>query len=162
MAIKQRISVYLDADMMARLEKLAAKERAAKSAIAEAAVISFLTADDTDRWEAAVTRRLDRLHRSVDRVERDLELSIEALALYIRAWLTATPPLPVGLETAAQAKGRERYESFIEALGRRLAKRQLLVKEIEESQHQSSEQICGDELNMSSKSSKTERESDDR
>ena len=28
MTVKQRLSVYLDADMMARLEKLAAKERA--------------------------------------------------------------------------------------------------------------------------------------
>jgi predicted transcriptional regulator len=58
-AVKQRLSVYLDADMMARLEKLASKEHAAKSSIAEAAIISFLTADDADRWEAAVTRRLE-------------------------------------------------------------------------------------------------------
>jgi predicted transcriptional regulator len=89
MAVKQRLSVYLDADMMAHLEKLASKEHAAKSSIAEAAIISFLTADDADRWEAAVTRRLDRLTRSVDRVERELESLVEALALYVRAWLTA-------------------------------------------------------------------------
>jgi hypothetical protein len=132
MPVKQRLSVYLDADMMARLEKLAEKDRAAKSAIAEAAIISFLTSDDADRWEAAVARRLDRLTRSVDRMERDLEFSVEALALYIRAWLTATPPLPDGAQAAAQAKGRERYESFIEALGRRLAKGQRLSREVSE------------------------------
>ena len=132
MAVKQRLSVYLDAEMMARLEKLAAKERTAKSSIAEAAIISFLTADDADRWEAALTRRLDRLTRSVDRVERDLEFSVEALALYIRAWLTATPPLPEGVQAAAQAKGRERYESFIETLGRRLAKGKRLAQEVSE------------------------------
>jgi predicted transcriptional regulator len=113
MPVKQRLSVYLDADMMVRLEKLADKERTAKSAVAEAAIISFLTADDSDRWEAAVTRRMDQLARSVDRMERDLEFSVEALALYIRAWLTATPPLPDNAQAAAQAKGRERYESFI-------------------------------------------------
>jgi hypothetical protein len=138
MAIKQRLSVYLDADMMARLEKVAAKERAAKSAVAEAAVISFLTADDADRWEAALTRRLDRLNRSVERVERDLEFSVEALALYIRAWLTATPPLPGGTEAAAQAKGRERYESFVEALGRRLAKGQRLTREVSDERQSNS------------------------
>lgn len=132
MAVKQRLSVYLDADVMARLEKLASKERAAKSSIAEAAIISFLTADDADRWEAAVTRRLDRLTRSVDRVERDLGFSVEALALYIRAWLTATPPLPDGAQAAAQAKGRERYESFIQALGRRMVRGQRWAKEISE------------------------------
>jgi hypothetical protein len=63
-------------------------------------------------------------------VERDLELSVEALALYIRAWLTATPSLPEGAQAAAQAKGRERYDSFIEALGRRLAKGQRLSREV--------------------------------
>ncbi len=132
MSVKQRLSVYLDADMMARLEKLADKERTAKSAVAEAAIMSFLTADDTDRWEAAVTRRMDRLTRSVDRMERDLEFSVEALALYIRAWLTATPPLPDNAQAAAQAKGLERYASFIEALGRRLAKGQRLSQEVSE------------------------------
>lgn len=132
MAVKHRLSVYLDAEMMARLEQLATKERAAKSAIAEAAIVSFLTSDDADRWEAAMTRRLDRLTRSVDRMERDLEFSVEALALYIRAWLTATPPLPDSSQAAAQAKGRERYESFIETLGRRLANGQRLSKELSE------------------------------
>lgn len=141
MAVKQRLSVYLDAEMMAQLEKLAVKERAAKSSIAEAAIISFLTADDADRWEAALTRRLDRLTRSIDRVERDLEFSVEALALYIRAWLTATPPLPEGAQAAAQAKGRERYQSFVEALGRRLAKGQRLAKEaLEEIEPKSSDE----------------------
>lgn len=132
MAVKHRLSVYLDAEMMARLEKLATKERAAKSAIAEAAIVSFLTSDDADRWEATVTRRLDRLTRSVDRMERDLEFSVEALALYIRAWMTATPPLPDSAQAAAQAKGRERYERFVEALGRRLAKGQRLSRELSE------------------------------
>ncbi|QGM97275.1 ribbon-helix-helix protein, CopG family [Methylocystis parvus] len=141
MSVKQRLSVYLDADMMARLENLAAKERAPKSSIAEAAIISFLTADDADRWEAALTRRLDRLSRSVDRMERDLEFSVEALALYIRAWLTATPPLPEGTQAAAQAKGRERYQSFVEALGRRLTKGQRMAKEVlEEIQTDASDQ----------------------
>lgn len=132
MAVKQRLSVYLDADTMARLEKLANNKNVAKSTVAEAAITSLLTADDADRWEAAVTRRMDRLTSSVDRMERDLEFSVEALALYIRAWLTATPPLPEGAQAAAQAKGRERYESFIEALGRRLANGQRLSRELSE------------------------------
>ena len=47
-------------------------------------------------------------------------------------WLTATPPLPDSAQPAAQAKGRERYEGFVEALGRRLAKGQTLAQEISE------------------------------
>jgi len=50
--------------------------------------------------------------------------------LFVRFWLTVTPPLPDTAQPAAQAKGRERYEGFVEALGRRLAKGQSLAQEI--------------------------------
>jgi hypothetical protein len=41
--------------------------------------------------------------------------------LFVRFWLTATLPPPDTAQLAAQTKGRERYEGFVEALGRRLA-----------------------------------------
>ena len=80
--------------------------------------------------EAALGRRLDRLTRQVERLERHVTISNEALALFVRFWLTATPPLPDTAQSAAQAKGRERYEGFVEALGRRLAKGQSLAQEV--------------------------------
>ena len=54
----------------------------------------------------------------------------EAIALFVRFWLTATPPLPDAMQAAAQAKGKERYDAFVEALGRRLAKGRMLADEI--------------------------------
>ena len=45
-------------------------------------------------------------------------------------WLIVTPSLPEGAQAAAQAKGRERYETFIETLGRRLAKGQCFLREV--------------------------------
>lgn len=80
--------------------------------------------------EAALGRRLDRLSRQFQRLERDLTVSTETLALFVRFWLTVVPPLPVDAQASAQAKGRERYENFIEALGHRLAKGQTLLREI--------------------------------
>jgi hypothetical protein len=69
--------------------------------------------------------------------------SNEALALFVRFWLTATSPVPDAALPAAQAKGRERYEGFVEALGKRLAKGQSLAREItqdaEPQSHQSNE-----------------------
>jgi hypothetical protein len=70
------------------------------------------------------------LTRQVERLERHVTISNEALALFVRFWLTATPPLPDTAQPAAQAKGRERYDGFVEALGRRLAKGQTLAYEI--------------------------------
>ena len=48
----------------------------------------------------------------------------------MRFWLTSTPPLPDAAQAAAQSKGRERYEGFIEALGRSLARGRSLSDEI--------------------------------
>lgn len=80
--------------------------------------------------EAAFARRLDRLSRQVQRLERDLGVTAETLALFVRFWLTITPPLPNDAQASAQAKGRERYEGFIETLGRRLQKGQSFLREI--------------------------------
>ena len=127
---KTRLSVYLDPDMMAQLAELADRKRQPKSLIAEAAIMSFLTPDDADRREAVVTRRLDLLTRQGERLERDLSVVAETLALFIRFWLSVTPPLPQSAQAAAQAAGRERFESFLEALGRRLAKGRSVLREV--------------------------------
>ena len=127
---KPRLSVYLDPEIMTHLIELARRKEQSKSLIAEAAITSFLTPDDADRHEAALVRRLDLLTRQGERLERDLTIAVEALALFIRFWLTVTPPLPDSAQAAAQAKGRERYESFLETLGRRLAKGQSLLREV--------------------------------
>jgi predicted transcriptional regulator len=127
---KARLSVYVDPDMMAQLTELADRKQQPKSLIAEAAITSFLTPDDADRREAAVSRRLDLLKRQGDRLERDLWIAAETLALFIRFWLTVTPPLPESAQAAAQAKGRERFEAFLETLGRRLGKGQSVVREV--------------------------------
>ena len=75
-------------------------------------------------------RRLDRLTRQVHRLERDSGLTTETLALFVRFWLTITPPFAPEAQASAQAKGRERYEGFIEALGRRLNQGRTLFDEI--------------------------------
>jgi hypothetical protein len=126
---KLRLSVYLDPEIMAQLTDLAGRKEQSKSIIAEAAIMSFLT-PNAGQSEAAFARRLGFLSRQVERLERDLTIAVEALALFIRFWLTITPPLPESAQSAAQAKGRERFESFLEALGRRLAKGQSLLREV--------------------------------
>jgi len=127
---KVRLSVYLDPEMMAQLIELTRRKKQSKSLIAEAAIASFLTPDDSDRHEAALVRRLDLLTRQGERLERDLSIAVEALALFIKFWLTVTPPLPESAQAAAQAKGRERFEFFLQTLGRRLARGQSLLREV--------------------------------
>jgi hypothetical protein len=127
---KEQLSVYIDPPLAAALEDIAARRRVSKSRITEAALASFLSPDGPDQAEAAITRRLDRLTRTIERLERDQEITSEALALFIRFWLTTTPPLPEDAQGAAQAKGKERYTGFVETLARRLAKGARLAREL--------------------------------
>jgi hypothetical protein len=128
--MRNRMNVYFPPAMLTQIAELADRQKLSRSAIVEAAVASFLSPDGADRREAAFARRLDRLTRQVQRLERNVGISTEALALFVRFWLTVTPPLPTEAQGAAQAKGRERYEGFIEALGRRIQKGQSLMDEI--------------------------------
>jgi hypothetical protein len=128
--MKARMNVYFEPSLLQRVEDLAARKGLTKSTIIEAAVASFLSPDAEDRREAAFARRLDRLTRHVERLERDVMISAEALALFVRFWLTVTPPLPDSAQLAAKAKGTERYQGFVETLGRRVAKGQSVLREI--------------------------------
>lgn len=128
--MRDRLNVSLPVEMIARIADLADRKRLTRSAIVEAAVASFLSPDAADQREAAFARRLDRLSRQVERLERNIGLSTEALALFVRFWLTVTPPLPSEAQAAAQVKGRERYEGFIEALARRWNQGRSLFDEI--------------------------------
>lgn len=127
---KDRLNVYFDPSLSRELDALAVRRKVSKSQIIEAALASFLSPDAADQREAAIVRRLDRLTRSIERLERDVTIGNEALSLFIKFWLTTTPPLPDTMRDAAQASGKERYESFVDALGRHLAKGRTLTKEI--------------------------------
>jgi hypothetical protein len=127
---KPHLSVYLDPAILAQLAQRAARLRQSKSLLAEAAITAFLTPDDSDQREAAFARRLDLLTRQGERLERNLSVAVETLAVFIRFWLAVSTPPPETAQQAAQAKGRERFESFLEALGRRLASGQTLLREV--------------------------------
>ncbi len=120
----------LPPDLAGKLADYAECKRIPQALVVETALASHLSPDGADRLEAALARRLDRMTRQIERLERHITISNEALALFVRFWLTSTPPLPDTAQAAAQAKGRERYDGFIEALGRRLARGRTLADEV--------------------------------
>ena len=120
----------LPPDLASKLADFAARKRVPQALIVEAALTSHLSPDGADRLEAALARRLDRMTRQMELIERHVTISNEALAVFVRFWLTSTPALPDAALAAAQAKGRERYDGFVEALGRRLARGRKLSDEV--------------------------------
>ncbi|WP_145719414.1 CopG family transcriptional regulator [Mesorhizobium tianshanense] len=115
---------------MHALADYSARRDVSLSLVAEAAIASFLSPDAEERKEAAITRRLDQIDRRVQRVERDVGIAIETLALFVRFWLSLTPVLPESARAEARAKGPQRYDGFVDALGRRLSKGPKLRQEI--------------------------------
>ena len=73
--------------------------------------------------------------RVLERLERNDGVTLETIALFIRFWLTSTPSLPENSSPAARAKGAERYDRFVGALGRRLSSGSTLLKEVSLDSH---------------------------
>jgi predicted transcriptional regulator len=132
MTTKSRLSVYLDPDVMQALAAYADRRGRSRSLIAEAAIASFLSPDADEQREAAIAKRLDRLDRRTTRLERDVGIGVEMIALFVRFWLSNTPPPPEAERTAMRRQGGDRYDAFMDALGRRLAKGPKVGQEINE------------------------------
>ncbi|MBM7488161.1 putative transcriptional regulator [Bradyrhizobium sp. USDA 3686] len=133
---KAQMSVYLDPEVMKTLSAYAARREQPMSLIAEAAIASFLSPDADERREAAIAKRLDQVDRRIARLERDMGISVETMALFVRFWLTTTPPLPEPAAKAARAQAGARYDNFVAALGRRLSQGPKLRQEIPEDIHE--------------------------
>jgi hypothetical protein len=129
---RTRLNVFIEPDHAKRLDQLAAHKGVSKSAVIAAALASFLSPDAADQREVAVGKRLDRLSRQLDRLERDQAILIETVALYVRYFLTVSVPVPEGQQDAARAQGRARYAQFIEQLARHIQRGRSLVREVHE------------------------------
>ncbi|MFT8731589.1 MAG: CopG family transcriptional regulator [Acetobacter fabarum] len=130
MSSKTRMNVYFEPELLKQVEALALRRNVSKSAVIEAAVASFLSADASERLEAVFARRMDRIDRQIAGMDEDVAIMGETLALFIRFWLTVTPPLPDSAQASARAKGVERFEGFLQSLGRKLATGDRFLREL--------------------------------
>ena len=148
-----RLNLFIQHDHAKRLDELAAKKGVSKSSIVAAALASWLSPDAGDQREAATAKRLDRLSRQFERLERDQNILIETLALYVRYYLTVSTPVPEAHQEAAKAQGKARFEQFIEQLGRHLLRGRSLVKDVVEEIQPDQSQFFGLQENANTVSS---------
>lgn len=126
--MKSKHTIRLSPDVARQLAEYAIRKRASQAEIVEAALVSFLSPDGSERMEAAFSRRIDRVMRQIEQLDRGVEIGNEALALFVRFWLTANPPLPDSAMPSAQAQGKERYDGFVQALVRRMETGERLIR----------------------------------
>ncbi|AWP59337.1 CopG family transcriptional regulator [Bordetella bronchiseptica] len=127
---RARLNLFIQPDHARRLAELSAMRGLSKSSIVAAALASFLSPDAADQREAAISRRLDRLSRQYERLERDQQILIETLALYVRYFLTVSPPVAPSQQDALRAQGKLRYGQFIDQLARHLQRGGSLVRDV--------------------------------
>jgi hypothetical protein len=127
-----RLNLFIAPEHAKRLDELAVKKGVSKSSIVAAALASWLSPDAGDQREAAIAKRLDRLSRQFEKLERDQNIEIETLALLVRYFLTVSTPVPEVHQDAARAQGKARFEQFVEQLGRNLMRGRSLVRDVVE------------------------------
>jgi len=101
---KIRHQLYLDADLSERRAALAAKPGISKSAILADALKALLTTRATHELDDRFGQTLDRASLKQSRIERDQQVIMETLALFVRYFLTINAPLPES-DQAARAVG---------------------------------------------------------
>jgi len=119
--MKPRHHLYLDEALTEELDRLARKPGTSKSGIISDALRAYLARGAGKEADAVLKARLDRFSGIVNRIERNQDVLLETLALYVRWQLTITPPLPESEQAAARSAGEARFQSFIDQLSRRMA-----------------------------------------
>lgn len=117
---KVRHQLFLPRPLSDRLEALAAKPGATKSAILVDALTAWLNRRGASELEERFSIRLDRLTRAIGRVDRDTYVILETLALFIRFELAIQTPLAEN-DQAGRALGAKRFEAFVNQVGRQVA-----------------------------------------
>jgi hypothetical protein len=120
MSQRVRHQLFLPKPLSDRLEALAAKPGATKSAILTDAVTSWLNRRGASELEDRFAIRLDRLTQAIGRVDRDTLVILETLALFIRFELSIQAPLAEN-DSAGRALAAKRFDAFVQQVGRQVA-----------------------------------------
>ena len=128
--MKPRLNVHVADALFEKVEIAAKRPGVTKAAVVEAALMGFFSKEFDDQRDGALIRRLDRLTRQYDRLERNFSITTETLALFVRFFLTVTPPLPNTDQDAARALGKERFDYFTTQLARRLAGGKNMIRDV--------------------------------
>ena len=127
---KRRYTLYLSRSLARKLDDTAREQNGAKPALVEEALRVSLSPQLVPGIDDVLARRLDELGTLIKTIERDVSIATETLSLFVRYFLTITPPLPTDDQESARLLGKERFQVFVAQVGRQLAGSQRLVTEV--------------------------------
>jgi len=127
---KKRYSILLPQELAERFERVAKLRHGCKSAVVEEALDRRLNPEKYPLIDEGLLRRLDEQTKSLATLKRDSAIIAETLSLFVRYFLTVTPPLGEREQQPARTLGKERFQVFVAQIGRRLASDRRLVSEV--------------------------------
>jgi hypothetical protein len=127
---KKKYTLYLPVPLARRLDQVARDRHGGKSALVEDALKASFEPQQHAGIEEGLARRLDQISRQLAAVARDQTVIAETLALFVRYYLTATPPVTDGEQESARLTGRKRYEVLLAEVGKRVAEGRGLAGEV--------------------------------
>jgi len=126
---KKRYSILLSDELAERFERVARRRNGAKSAIIEEMLDRRLNPERYPLIDDGILRRIDQLSKELAGIRRDVAIATEMVSLFVRYYLTITPPLATREHQAARTLGKERFQVFVAQIGRRLASDRRLVSD---------------------------------
>jgi hypothetical protein len=127
---KKKYTLYLPVPLARKLDLVARERHGAKSALVEEALRASFEPRQHAGIEEGLARRLDQISKALAALARDQTVATETLALFVRYFLIATPPVPDSEQESARLTGRKRYEVLVAEVGRRVAEDRRLAAEV--------------------------------
>ena len=119
--MKSRRHIYIDDALLGQLEQLAMKPGSNMSAIVGDALSAYLERRGAAELDDRLRVRMEKFGNQLNRIERDIGIVMESLALFVRYQLMVTAPLAEADQAAARALAQDRFQAFLDQVSRRLA-----------------------------------------
>jgi len=123
----RKVTVRLTEELYNRFSAATERPGVGKSMVVEAALERFLSVAPS--IEDTVRDRFDDIGGELDRLERDMRIMADTVALHGRCHLALMPPLPQARQQEAALLGDERFKVLAEQVDRRVRLSQSLMQE---------------------------------
>ncbi|MGY8665354.1 hypothetical protein Q3C01_23725 [Bradyrhizobium sp. UFLA05-109] len=126
-AVTRKVSVQLSEQIFRRLEVATDRPGVGKSMVVEAALERFL--DPAPPIEGLIHEALERINGQLERLDGEVCIIAETVALHARYHLTVTPQMPQSQQREACSLGQERFNALAEQVDRRVRSNRPLLRE---------------------------------
>ena len=123
----RKVTVRLTDELYNRFAAATERPGVGKSMVVEAALERFLSVAPS--IEDTVRDRFDDMDDKLDRLERNMRIMAETVALHARYHLAVMPPLPQSRQREAAHLGDERFKVLAEQVDRRVRQGRPLMQE---------------------------------